>query len=171
MKIALDAMGGDFGPLNLVAGAVMALRDYPHIEKLFLVGDTVVVSAVVNNNTDQSTKVDVSLEVVVDPDKRGGTTVIARPLRFTDGSPTKTTVTVEANGKMFLGKEEVNLASLQEKVVALRVDDPDLSIVIRGSGHAKYRGIVGVMDMLQQANVTKVNLATEPFPDGKALKQ
>ena len=40
MKIALDAMGGDFGPLNLVAGAVMALRDYPHIEKLFLVGDT-----------------------------------------------------------------------------------------------------------------------------------
>jgi len=40
MKIALDAMGGDFGPPNLVAGAVMALREYPHIEKLFLVGDT-----------------------------------------------------------------------------------------------------------------------------------
>jgi len=40
MKIALDAMGGDFGPPNLVAGAVMALREYPYIEKLFLVGDT-----------------------------------------------------------------------------------------------------------------------------------
>src|SRR5438477_3528000 len=40
MKIALDAMGGDFGPLNLVAGAVMALREYRHIKKLFLVGDT-----------------------------------------------------------------------------------------------------------------------------------
>jgi glycerol-3-phosphate acyltransferase PlsX len=40
MKIALDAMGGDFGPPNLVAGAVMALREYPHITKLFLVGDT-----------------------------------------------------------------------------------------------------------------------------------
>ena len=40
MKIALDAMGGDFGPPNLVAGAVLALREYPHIEKLFLVGDT-----------------------------------------------------------------------------------------------------------------------------------
>src|SRR6266545_3842111 len=39
MKIALDAMGGDFGPPNLVAGAVMALRDYRHINKLFLVGD------------------------------------------------------------------------------------------------------------------------------------
>jgi glycerol-3-phosphate acyltransferase PlsX len=40
MKIALDAMGGDFGPPNLVAGAALALRDYSHINKLFLVGDT-----------------------------------------------------------------------------------------------------------------------------------
>ena len=40
MKIALDAMGGDFGPPNLVGGAVMALREYPQIDKLFLVGDT-----------------------------------------------------------------------------------------------------------------------------------
>ncbi|HEY3602088.1 MAG TPA: phosphate acyltransferase PlsX [Chthoniobacterales bacterium] len=40
MKIALDAMGGDFGPPNLVGGAVLALRAYPQIDKLFLVGDT-----------------------------------------------------------------------------------------------------------------------------------
>ena len=40
MKIALDAMGGDFGPSYTVPGAVMALKEYRHIEKLFLVGDT-----------------------------------------------------------------------------------------------------------------------------------
>ena len=40
MKIALDAMGGDFGPPNLVAGAVMALRDYKQINNLSLVGDS-----------------------------------------------------------------------------------------------------------------------------------
>ncbi len=40
MKIALDAMGGDFGPPNIVGGAVMALRAYAHVKKLFLVGDT-----------------------------------------------------------------------------------------------------------------------------------
>ena len=39
MKIALDAMGGDFGPPNLVGGAVLALREYRQIDKLFLVGD------------------------------------------------------------------------------------------------------------------------------------
>jgi glycerol-3-phosphate acyltransferase PlsX len=40
MKIALDAMGGDFGPANVVPGAIMALREYPQISKLFMVGDT-----------------------------------------------------------------------------------------------------------------------------------
>ena len=33
-------MGGDFGPPALVAGSVMALREIPRIEKLYLVGDT-----------------------------------------------------------------------------------------------------------------------------------
>jgi len=45
MKIALDAMGGDFGPPNLVGGAVLALREYSHIRKLFLVGDTAQIEA------------------------------------------------------------------------------------------------------------------------------
>src|ERR1700704_4345893 len=45
MKIALDAMGGDFGPPNLVAGAALALREYPHISKLFLGGDTAQIEA------------------------------------------------------------------------------------------------------------------------------
>ena len=39
MKIALDAMGGDYAPRNTIAGAVMALRDYPRLAKLYLTGD------------------------------------------------------------------------------------------------------------------------------------
>jgi len=38
MKIALDAMGGDFAPKNPIAGAIAALRDYPDIS-IVLVGD------------------------------------------------------------------------------------------------------------------------------------
>ena len=41
MRIALDAMGGDYAPKNTVEGAVLALKEYPYIEKLFLVGDAV----------------------------------------------------------------------------------------------------------------------------------
>ena len=50
MKIALDAMGGDFGPPNLVAGAVMALREYPRITKLHLVGDREKIEAELNKH-------------------------------------------------------------------------------------------------------------------------
>ncbi len=45
MKIALDAMGHDDGPPQLVEGAALALRDFPDIEKLYLTGDTVRVGA------------------------------------------------------------------------------------------------------------------------------
>jgi len=40
MKIALDAMGGDFGPQNIVGGALLALKEYSNITRLYLVGDT-----------------------------------------------------------------------------------------------------------------------------------
>jgi glycerol-3-phosphate acyltransferase PlsX len=39
MKIAVDAMGGDFAPQNIVAGACAALRQDGPLAKLFLVGD------------------------------------------------------------------------------------------------------------------------------------
>ena len=41
MKLAIDAMGGDFAPQNIVAGAVEALHDNSHIDHLYLVGDKV----------------------------------------------------------------------------------------------------------------------------------
>jgi glycerol-3-phosphate acyltransferase PlsX len=44
MRIALDAMGGDYAPKSTVEGAVLALKEYASIDKLFLVGDTVTVA-------------------------------------------------------------------------------------------------------------------------------
>src|SRR6476646_5794082 len=57
-------------------------------------------------------------------------------------------VTVESGGKMFLNRDPVDLASLQEKIIAMRMDTPDLNVVIRGSARVKYQNIVSVMDML-----------------------
>lgn len=39
MKIALDAMGGDYAPAHPVAAALQALTHFPQIERLVLVGD------------------------------------------------------------------------------------------------------------------------------------
>ncbi len=50
MRIALDAMGGDYAPANTVAGAVMALREYPKITKIFLTGDEHAVRAELAKN-------------------------------------------------------------------------------------------------------------------------
>src|SRR4030095_14967584 len=60
MKIALDAMGGDFGPPNLVAGAVMALRDYPHINKLFLVGNSARIEAELKKHGCNDSRIEVT---------------------------------------------------------------------------------------------------------------
>ena len=80
-------------------------------------------------------------------------------------------VTVESDGTMYLNKDAVDVASLHEKLVALRLEDPDLNVVVRGSARTKYQRIVNVMDVLQQANVGKVNLATEPVADGSVRKE
>jgi glycerol-3-phosphate acyltransferase PlsX len=45
MRVALDAMGGDFAPANPIAGAVLALREYPHLSRLLLTGDEKVLAA------------------------------------------------------------------------------------------------------------------------------
>ena len=91
--------------------------------------------------------------------------------RQKDSKPKVHYVTVESGGKLFLDKEEITVASLQEKVVGLRLDEPDINVVIRGSAKTKYQNVVAVMDALQQANVGKVNLATEPIADGAARKE
>ncbi|MCX7009279.1 MAG: hypothetical protein NTY53_18875 [Kiritimatiellaeota bacterium] len=43
MRIAVDAMGGDYAPLEIVAGTIEAARKLPGITKLFLVGDEVAI--------------------------------------------------------------------------------------------------------------------------------
>jgi len=88
-----------------------------------------------------------------------------------DPKPTVKYVTVESTGQMYLNKDEVDLVSLQDKLLGLRLEEPDLNVVIRGSATTKYQNIVNVMDVLQQARVGKVNLATEPYPDGAAKKE
>jgi biopolymer transport protein ExbD len=70
-------------------------------------------------------------------------------------------ISVETSGKLWINKKAVDLAGLQGTLAGLRVDDPDLSVIVRGDGKAKYRQIRAVLDACQQANVTKVDLATE----------
>jgi biopolymer transport protein ExbD len=63
---------------------------------------------------------------------------------------------------MFLNKQEVASADeMVQTLIGLRETDPDLNIIVRGDGKTKYRQIRAVLDVCQQANVPKVDLATE----------
>jgi biopolymer transport protein ExbD len=70
-------------------------------------------------------------------------------------------ITVQADGKLWINKAEVTAVGLQAKLVELRIDDPDLSVIVRGDSKTKYSQIRAVLDACQQANVAKVDLATE----------
>ena len=73
-------------------------------------------------------------------------------------------ITVESDGKLWMNKKSLDLPELQQTLVGLRMDDPDLSVIVRGDSRTKYRQIRAVLDICQQANVVKVDLATEPLP-------
>lgn len=59
MKIALDAMGHDDGPAPLVEGAVLALREYPQISKLFLTGDTPQLEALLKQHQCNDSRIEI----------------------------------------------------------------------------------------------------------------
>lgn len=52
MKIALDAMGGDFAPANPIEGAVAALRDYPDVSIVFVGDEEIVRTELARHNTE-----------------------------------------------------------------------------------------------------------------------
>jgi len=70
-------------------------------------------------------------------------------------------ITVDSTGKIWMNKAPENLTSLLATLDDLRAVDPDLSIIVRGDAKTKYQQIRQVMDVCQQANVVKVELATE----------
>jgi biopolymer transport protein ExbD len=71
-------------------------------------------------------------------------------------------ITVDGNGIVWMQKAVVELANVQPTLASLRVDNPDLGVIIRGDGKAKYRMIRAVLDACQSANVVKVELETDP---------
>jgi biopolymer transport protein ExbD len=72
-------------------------------------------------------------------------------------------ISIQADGKVYLNKQEFTDApGMLSALIALRTDDPDLNIIVRGDSKTKYKQIRSVLDVCQQANVPKVDLATDP---------
>ena len=73
-------------------------------------------------------------------------------------------ITIRGDGKMYLNKQQfADTPGMLPTLIALRTDDPDLNIIVRGDSKTKYKQIRSVLDVCQQANVPKVDLATDPL--------
>ena len=70
-------------------------------------------------------------------------------------------ISVLADGRLVLNTLEIPTADLLGKLISLRTDDPDLNVIIRGDAKTHYKEIRAVLDQCQQANIAKVQLATE----------
>ena len=89
-------------------------------------------------------------------------------------SPKKTTppspppkinrIQVDTAGHITLNDQRVELPALKQTLVALKASDPETSVVVRGAADVDYQRVISVLDVLQQADVTKVGLATETGP-------
>ena len=78
--------------------------------------------------------------------------------------PKITRIMVDAAGRILLNDQAIELAALKPALVAMKTSDPETSVVVRGAGDVDYQRVVGVLDALQQAEITKVGLATETVP-------
>lgn len=71
-------------------------------------------------------------------------------------------INVDAQGHITFNGQEMELAVLKTTLTALRTDDgTNATVVVKGSGDADYQHVVSVLDVLQQADITKVGLATD----------
>jgi biopolymer transport protein ExbD len=70
-------------------------------------------------------------------------------------------ISVQADGEMFLNRDPVKMDDLLGQLVSRRMDDPDLNVIVRGDGKTHYKLIRAVLDVCQQANLAKVELATD----------
>ena len=72
-----------------------------------------------------------------------------------------TRINVSAAGQITLDDEVVTVTQLKDKLQALKSDNPDLAVVVKGSDEVDYQIMVNVMDTLRQLDITKMGLATD----------
>jgi len=70
-------------------------------------------------------------------------------------------IAVDAKGQTFLNDQPVTIAGLKADLQQMKADNPDLSVVVKGSDDVDYQSMVSVLDVLRQLDITKVGLATE----------
>lgn len=70
-------------------------------------------------------------------------------------------IDVQSSGKILLNDQEVPLPALKTTLAQLKAVDPELGVVVNGSGEVQYQSMINVLDTLRQLDITKVGLGTD----------
>ena len=70
-------------------------------------------------------------------------------------------IEVNAQGQTTLNNQVVTIPQLKADLQQMKSDNPDLSVVVKGSDDVDYQSMVNVLDVLRQLDITKVGLATQ----------
>jgi len=71
-------------------------------------------------------------------------------------------LTVGKDQAVFLDKEEIGLARLEERLRVLKGNSPDISLYLRADRDVPYGIVVHVMDLIKRAGIAKLGIVTEP---------
>ncbi len=76
-------------------------------------------------------------------------------------TPQVQTVSIDRNDTMEFNDVVVDLETLTTQLMQLKQTTPDLAIVIRPDRDLPVQKLIGVMDALQRAGISKVGIATK----------
>jgi biopolymer transport protein ExbD len=71
------------------------------------------------------------------------------------------TISIDRSEAVRLNNEAIDSATLAERLMELKRANPDVAIVIRPDRELPVQKLVGLMDALQRAEITKVGIATK----------
>lgn len=71
-------------------------------------------------------------------------------------------ISVNQDGTTYIEKTVQNMTQLIAKVTAIRQNNPEVPVFVRGDRRTPYGAVMMVMSQLQQAGVDRVGLVTEP---------
>jgi biopolymer transport protein ExbD len=84
-----------------------------------------------------------------------------KPPPKSDQKPKFTRIAIDAAGGITLNGTVLTLPQLKIKLAELKANDPELAVVVKGSDQVEYQGMVGILDTLQELDISKVGLATD----------
>lgn len=86
------------------------------------------------------------------------------PPKLDKPPPPPRRINVAESGRITYNNQEMDLALLRTTLTREKAEDPEMAIVVAGSSNTDYQYVVGVLDLLQQLDLTKVGLATATAP-------